>query len=94
MRGNSYVLGYPNREVRKAMFDMVLPMMLKKETAQVNTAIQNMKMAINGGVDSASSQISNRHYADAFVASKKKVTCLALEFSKESRGLKNWEIVE
>ena len=30
----------------------------------------------------------------AFVASKKKVTSLALEFSKESRGLKDWEIVE
>lgn len=30
----------------------------------------------------------------AFVASKKKVTCLALEFSKESRGLKDWEVVE
>lgn len=46
VRGDCYVLGYPNREVRKAMFDMVLPMMLKKETAQVNTAIQNMKMAM------------------------------------------------
>lgn len=174
VRGDCYVLGYPNREVRKSMFDMVLPMMLKKETAQVNTAIQNMKMAMitgdvdramlclkqliagtpystqkkerfvfeehfrfivknlfyicgfdvheevemasgridlvvetadtiyvlelkmddNGGVDAASAQISNRHYADAFVARKKKVTCLALEFSKESRGLKDWEIVE
>ena len=30
----------------------------------------------------------------AFVESKKKVPCLALEFSKESRGLKDWEIVE
>lgn len=30
----------------------------------------------------------------AFVASKKKVTCLALEFSKESKGLKDWEVVE
>lgn len=29
VRGDCYVLGYPNREVRKAMFDMVLPMMLK-----------------------------------------------------------------
>ena len=174
VRGDCYVLSYPNREVRKSMFDMVLPMMLKKETAQVNTAIQNMKMAMitgdvdramlclkqliagtpystqkkerfvfeehfrfivknlfyicgfdvheevemasgridlvvetagtiyvlelkmddNGGVDAASAQISNRHYADAFVASKKNVTCLALEFSKESRGLKDWEIVE
>lgn len=48
----------------------------------------------NGGVDAASAQISVKHYADAFVARKKKVTSLALEFSKESRGLKGWEIVE
>ena len=170
VRGESYVLGYPNREVKKAMFDMVLPVMLKKESGQVNSAIQNLKMAMmtddvdqamlclkqlvagtpysvqkkekfvfeehfrfivknlfyicgfevheevemasgridltvetpdsiyvlelkmddNGGVTAASSQISDRHYADAFVASKKKVFCLALEFSKESRGLRKW----
>lgn len=172
--GDSYVLGYPNREVKKAMFDMVLPIMLKKNTVEVNSAIQNMKMAMmvadvdramlclkqliagtpystqkkerfvfaehfrfivknlfyicgfevheevemasgrmdltvetsvgiyvlelkmddNGGIDAASAQIADRHYADAFVASKKKVTCLALSFSKESRGLKDWKIVE
>lgn len=173
VKEDTYVLGYPNREVRKAMYDMVLPMMLKKETAQVNTAIQNMKMAMNicdvdramlclkqlvagtpystqkrerfvfeehfrfilknlfyicgfevheevemasgridltvetsemvyvlelkmddnGGVDAASNQLSDRHYADAFAASKKKVICLALEFSKESRGLKDWKML-
>ena len=40
------MLGYPNREVKKAMFDMVLPVMLKKESGQVNSAIQNLKMAM------------------------------------------------
>ena len=173
VKSDTYVLGYPNREVKKAMFEMVLPIMLKKETSQVNTAVQNLKMAMNmgdvdeamlclkqliagtpysiqkkerfvfeehfrfivknlfyicgfevheememssgridlavetsvciyvfelkmddnGGVDAAANQISDRHYADAFVASKKKVVCLALEFSKESRGLKEWKML-
>lgn len=155
------------------MYDMVLPMMLKKETAPVNTAIQNMKMAMNicdvdramlcfkqliagtpystqkkerfvfeehfrfivknlfyicgfdvheevemasgridltvatptciyvlelkmddnGGVDAASDQLSDRHYADAYIANEKKIVCLALEFSKESRGLMDWKVL-
>lgn len=54
VKGDTYVLGYPNREVRKAMYDMVLPIMLKKEAVQVSSAIQNMKMAmIVGDVDRA-----------------------------------------
>lgn len=173
VKEDTYVLGYPNREVRKAMYDMVLPMMLKKETAPVNTAIQNMKMAMNicdvdramlclkqliagtpystqkkerfvfeehfrfivknlfyicgfdvheevemasgridltvatptciyvlelkmddnGGVDAASDQLSDRHYADAYIANEKKIVCLALEFSKESRGLMDWKVL-
>lgn len=171
--GETYVLGYPNREVKKAMCDMVLPIMLKKEMSQVNTVVMDMKMAMlvgnvdqamlclkqliagtpystlkkekfvfeehfrfivknlfyicgfevheevemasgridvtvetpkviyvlelkmddNGGVDAAASQIANRHYADMFVASKKLVKCIALEFSKRSRGLKDWKEV-
>ena len=27
---DSYVLGFPNREVKKALFELVLPIMLKK----------------------------------------------------------------
>lgn len=51
---DTYVLGYPNREVRKAMYDMVLPIMLKKEAVQVSSAIQNLKMAmIVGDTDRA-----------------------------------------
>lgn len=51
--------------------------------------VLELKMDDNGGVDAASNQLSDRHYADVFAASKKKVVCLALEFSKESRGLKD-----
>ena len=28
---DSYVLGFPNREVKKALFELVLPIMLKKD---------------------------------------------------------------
>ena len=171
VKGDTYVLGYPNREVKKAMFDMVLPIMLNKETSQVNTVIQEMKMAMlscnvaqamlclkqliaetpystqkkekfvfeehfrfiiknlfyicgfvvhdevemasgridltietpnityvlelkmddNGGATAAANQIADRHYADIFAACKKPVKCLALEFSRDSRGLKDWK---
>lgn len=173
VKGDTYVLGYPNREVKKAMFDMVLPIMLNKETSQVSTDIQSLKMAMlagdvdqamlclkqliagtpyspqkkekfvfeehfrfivknlfyicgfvaheevemasgriditvetpniiyvlelkmddNGWGDAAADQKTDRHYADLFAASKKQVKCLALEFSKKSRGLKNWKEV-
>lgn len=38
--------------------------------------------------------MKSRHYADIYVASEKKIISIALEFSKESRGLKEWLIVE
>lgn len=54
VKGDTYVLGYPNREVKKAMFNMVLPIMLNKETSQGSTDIQSLKMAmIAGDVDQA-----------------------------------------
>lgn len=160
-----------DREVKKAMFDMVLPIMLNKETSQGSTDIQSLKMAMiagdvdqamlclkqliactpystqkkekfvfeehfrfiikhlfyicgfvaheevemasgriditveipniiyvlelkmddNGGVDAAADQVTDSHYADLFATSKKQVKCLALEFSKKSRGLKGWK---
>lgn len=46
----------------------------------------------NGGVDSATYQINDRHYADLFAASNKLVKCVALEFSKKTRGLKEWKV--
>ncbi len=41
--GSSYMLGYPNREVRNAMFGMILPIMLHKESSQVSNAIQELQ---------------------------------------------------
>lgn len=169
--GSSYMLGYPNREVRNAMFGMILPIMLHKESSQVSNAIQELKISMlaanidrsmlclkqlvagtpystqkkenfvfeehfrfilknifylcgfkvseeqqmsagridlvvetseniyilelkmsdNGGVVSASYQISSRHYADAYAASSKPVISLALEFDRQSRGLMDWK---
>ena len=53
-----------------------------------------LKMEDNGGLKAASKQIQTRHYKDAFAASKKQVTCIVLSFSRESRGLEAWDIVE
>ena len=174
VKGDNYVLGYPNREVRKAMSEMLLPMMMHKQSSEVNSSIQKLKMHLNagnvddamiclkaliaetpystqkkehfvfeehfrfilknilylcgfeskeevemasgridltaegksyvyvmelkmdcnGGVASAANQMRTHHYADVYAASEKKVISLALEFSKESRGLKGWNVVE
>lgn len=60
------------------------------ETSE-NIYILELKMSDNGGVASASHQISSRHYADAYAASSKSVISLALEFDRQSRGLIDWK---
>ena len=60
------------------------------ETSE-NIYILELKMSDNGGVVSASYQISSRHYADAYAASPKPVISLALEFDRLSRGLIDWK---
>lgn len=40
------MLGYPNREVRNAMFGMILPIMLHKESSHVSNAIQELKISM------------------------------------------------
>ena len=52
---------------------------------------EEQQMSDNGGVVSASYQISSRHYADAYAASSKPVISLALEFDRQSRGLIDWK---
>lgn len=46
VHGDSYVLGIPNREVRKALYGMVLPIMIGQEKAITDNAIQEMKLAL------------------------------------------------
>ena len=174
VKGDCYLLGYPNREVKKAMYEMVLPMMTDKPSSEVTTLVQKLKMNLsmgnvddamlclkglvagtpysiqkkeqfvfeehfrfilknifylcgfetkeeiemasgridliaqndsyvyvmelkmddNGGINAAISQMKSRHYADIYAASEKKIICLALEFSKESRGLKEWQVLD
>lgn len=54
VRGDYYELGYPNREVRKAMYELVLPMMMHKQCSEVNSSIQKLKMHLGmGKVDEA-----------------------------------------
>lgn len=45
--GNTYVLGYPNREVKKAVSELVLPMLLSKSIPDVSNEILQMRTALN-----------------------------------------------
>ncbi len=172
--GNIYVLGYPNREVKKSIMELVLPLLLSKDIPEVNNDILQIRIALNvkdidkamlylkqlivntpystqkkerfvleehfrfiiknvlylcgytvkeelqiatgridlvaesnstiyimelkmknnGGTKDAIDQIQTRHYQEAFAASPKQVICLALSFSKEFRGLENWEVIK
>lgn len=56
--------------------------------------VMELKMDDNGGINAAVNQMKSRHYADIYAASEKKIISIALEFSKESRGLKEWLVVE
>ena len=173
VEGNTYVLGYPNREVKKSIMELVLPLLLSKELPEVNNDVLQMRRALaiadidkamrhlkqliantpystqkkenfvleehfrfilknifylcgyklreeqqvangridliaesesfvyimelkmddNGGIKSAIEQIKDRHYKDAYIASNKNVIGLALTFSRKSRGLERWKIV-
>ena len=54
VKGDCYLLGYPNREVKKAMYEMVLPMMTDKPSSEVTTLVQKLKMNLAmGNVDDA-----------------------------------------
>ena len=45
--GNTYVLGYPNREVKKAVSELVLPMLLSKSIPDVSNEILQMRTALS-----------------------------------------------
>lgn len=46
---DSYVLGFPNREVKKALFELVIPIMLKKDKDETENTIQELKMNFSTG---------------------------------------------
>lgn len=46
---DSYVLGFPNCEVKKALFELVIPIMLKKDKDETENAIQELKMNFSTG---------------------------------------------
>lgn len=46
---DSYILGFPNNEVKKALFDMVLPILLKKQQEEVDNAVLELKVNMAQG---------------------------------------------
>lgn len=48
-REDSYILGFPNGEVKKALFDMVLPILLKQKPADMDNTIQELKEHMSEG---------------------------------------------
>lgn len=49
---DSYILGYPNREVKKALFELVLPMLLHREKEETTNTLQELRQAfLQGNVE-------------------------------------------
>jgi len=48
-RSEVFTLGIPNNEVRRALYDIVLPNVMKKDKDDVDEAIQEMKLALADG---------------------------------------------
>lgn len=40
---DSYILGFPNGEVKKALFDMVLPILMRNKPSEMDNTIQDLK---------------------------------------------------
>ena len=55
-------------------------------------AIFELKMTRNGGLNAASEQISDRHYAAPFLAEDKELTTFAIEFDSAKKELTDWRI--
>ena len=55
-------------------------------------AIFELKMTRNGGLNAASEQISDRHYAAPFLAEDKELTTFAIEFDSSKKELTDWRI--
>lgn len=53
-----------------------------------------LKLAKNGGVAAAESQIIDNRYTEPFKADKRKVIALAVELDDQGKGLVDWKEVE
>lgn len=49
IKGDDYILGFPNGEVKKSLFDMVLPILLNKEPTDLENAIQELRDNMQDG---------------------------------------------
>lgn len=47
VEGDTYTLGYPNREVKKSIMELVLPLLLSKDTPEVSNDILQIRTALN-----------------------------------------------
>ena len=81
--GNVYHLGFPNEEVKQALY--------KKTTHHIY--IIELKLRNNGGKDAAIKQIQNRQYLEPFKADKREVVGLGIELDEEGKGVLDWEMV-
>lgn len=44
--GDTYILGYPNKEVKKSIYELVLPLLLSKNIPEVNNELLQMRIAL------------------------------------------------
>ena len=56
--------------------------------------VLELKLANNGGIDSAEQQIKLNQYTEPFKADKRKVIALAVELDENGKGLIDWKEVE
>jgi len=54
--------------------------------------VMEMKMDSNGGLAAADEQMTDRHYVNAYMAEKKPVFAVSIEFSSEQRGITSYKI--
>jgi len=52
-----------------------------------------LKLDNNGGLEAAKKQIIDNNYASAYSAENKKIYCVAISFSTESRSISGYEIM-
>ena len=77
-----YLLGFPNHEVRQALYETVLPALAMRKRGDIQSAQAYLYMHI----------IDNR-YTEPFKADKRKVIALAVELDDQGKGLVDWKQV-
>lgn len=78
--GDMYTLGYPNREVKKSIYELVLPLLLSKNIPEVNNELLQMRIALKQTDVNQAMLCLKQLIADTPYSTQKRIICFGRTF--------------